>query len=121
MNSTVFITGDRTPTVAYPLLVALELMRALKEGQKIVTTDATGVAACVRDLARMADVEVDVIPLPANKESYPDYHLAVANAFNPDFVAIHVDPHSSSIIMSLIAMTHADDNLRIVTHADLTV
>lgn len=118
--SNVFITGDRQLTSAYGPLVAIEMLKAQAVGSKIVTTDMNGVAAMVRDLAQRAGVDIDVIPAPTDKADWDMFHSAVGQSFDPEFVVVHVDPHTSSVTKSVLAVAH-EDKVRIVTHADLAI
>lgn len=114
----VFITGDRSESIVYPTLVMFEMLRAVgAAGATVFTGDSeTGVERFVREIAERCEVEVVVVN---RYTDIPEYHALIAPMVD-EVVAIHADPHSSSVIASLMA-TFGDDDLRIVTPADLLV
>ena len=115
MSDTTFITGDRSNSIVYGPLVAIEIMRALAHGDEIVTGDSeSGVDAMVRDFAQRADFEVDVI---ATVGGDFDERNARAQVLAQRIVLIHTAPDQSRAIASLLQ----DDDTRLVTHMDLMV
>lgn len=99
--SNILITGDRTLSPAYPLLVAVEMLRAVAQGDAIFTGDTErGVDALVQELGKLSGVEVTATDALGESASV---------------VFIHVDPHTSSRIKPFLG----DDTVRIVTMADL--
>lgn len=125
--TTTFITGDRSDSLIYPGLVAVEMLRVLGRGQTISTgSNPTGVDALVRHLADAAGVEVILVPLPVTTtdEGKPNWDEVARDVLElpylSEVVAIHTDPHASSIIRALMnAMDATDDLLRLVTPAEL--
>jgi hypothetical protein len=117
----VFITGDRTPTPIYPGMAAIEMIRALGAGDKVVTGDNGGVEAMVREIAKQADVEVEVIAsshTPEGKVDWDSRHVFLGSVPDMRVVAIHADPHASSVVKSLFA-TLGDDQVTLRTPVDL--
>lgn len=119
---TTFITGDRTPGPLYVPLVAVELLRAVAQGEAVQTGENGGVEEIVRELGSLAGIEVSVVP--GTKAEFNTRHDTVASS-GARAVAIHTEPHSSSLIPSLLQSFsnagRSDDAVRIVTHADLMV
>lgn len=116
-----FITGDRSASPVYTPLVAIEMMRALNIDSDIVTGGAEGgggVNALVAEFAEAADVTISAEEREEG-ESWDAFHERVLAKWTPErVIAIHVDPHSSSVVRSLLGLT-SDDQLRLVTTADL--
>jgi hypothetical protein len=117
----VFITGDRTPTLIYPGMVAIEMIRTLAAGDTVMTGDNAGVEEIVREIAKQAEVEVQVVPSTHSadgKVQWDERHAFVASIPDTRVVAIHADPHSSSVVKSLFA-TMGDEAVTLRTTADL--
>jgi hypothetical protein len=95
-------------------------MRALAQGDGIATGDNDGVESVVRAFAETAEIPILVVPTPINAETgKPDWddrhrHLGEDTAV----VAVHADPHDSSVVKSLFAIL-ADDRVRLVTLTDV--
>lgn len=120
----VFITGDRSLSPAYLPLVSIEMLRAVASGVKVVTGDQPGVEALVRELARAAGIEVEVVTLAVvsdkpTADEWDARHTALVEA-EIEVIAVHSDPHASSVVKSLFRTT-SDDAVRVVTPADLLV
>lgn len=117
---TVFITGDRSLSPVYPALVAVEMLRAVAQGDKIETGDNGGVELIVREFAKLAGIEVSV--LEGDKSTFDARHAALAVAGTP-LVVVHADAHASSMIPSILSAygDAGDDLVRIATPADLVV
>jgi len=116
-----FITGDRQMSEIYPGMVAIEMLAALSRGDGLVTGVNEGVEGCVRALADAAGVSYATIGNPdtALSNGKPDWderHAVVAYQCDKA-VAIHADPHASSIIKSLLRVMDERTDLR--TPADL--
>ena len=113
--STTFITGDRMLSPVYPPLVAVEMLRAVAQGDKIATGENDGVEAIVREFGKLAGIDVSV--REGDKAAFDARHEALVKDEIP-VVMIHVDPHESSVYASL-ARTTPDDAVRLVTPLDL--
>lgn len=120
--SRVFITGDRTGCLAYPALVAGQLLQAVAAGEQVVTGDNDGVEALVRGIAALGGVPVEVIETPRDASGTADWdrrhRLVILDGEGPArVVAIHVDPFTSKVVAS--ALQQWGDGLQLVTEADL--
>lgn len=124
--SKIFITGDRQMSAVYPGLAAIEMLRAMHAGHEVVTGDNNGIEFFVRELAKGAGIELATVanPVTLTDEGKPNWDERVQDILQledlVEIVAIHTDPHSSSIIRSLVGRI-GDETLRIVTPADLLV
>lgn len=119
----IFITGDRSMSAMYMPLIAIEMLRAVSAGAKVSTGDNTfGVELVVRELAEKAGVEVEVVPMTVagEKPTADEWDARHAALTDTEIVAIHADPHASSVVKSLFRVMD-DDAVRIVTPADLLV
>jgi metal-dependent hydrolase (beta-lactamase superfamily II) len=117
--TSIFITGDRTDSIAYIGMVAVEMLKAQAAGATIITGDSeSGVEALVKAYGEQAGVEVAVIG--GYGKSWDARHEYVRDEYaDSEVVAIHVEPHASSVIKSLVRVfddgVASSDRLRLVT------
>src|SRR4051812_12356231 len=116
--SKVFITGDRSQGPFYIPLVAIELLRAVNDGDEVATGENGGVEQIVRDVAERAGVHIRVVP--GDKSMFAERHAALAKE-GYTVVVVHSAPEASSLLPSVLEAFPADNDVRIVTHADLMV
>lgn len=118
----VFITGDRSMTPFYPGFVAVEMLRALGNGDTLATGALDGVEAVVRELgaqAGLADLELWGHQL--TDEGKPDFDELFARLAKDEdvrVVVIHFDPAVSSVVGALFR-NFADDRVTLRSPADL--
>lgn len=111
--SKLFLTGDRKVAEPYVPIVAVEMLRAVAQGRKIVTSDNHGVDALVRAFGENAGVEVEVITTPRDAEGHRDYPALFASLEGFEDVAlVHVEPQSSRLVKAALALD--DDATRLV-------
>lgn len=120
----VFITGDRSAHPAMFGFAAIELLRAVGRGETVVTGESAGIEDAVRQIAKQADIEIEVaLDPPLGDNGKPDWdvrHKALAAQEDVRFVLIHSDPMDSRIGASLMRCV-GDERLTIVTPADLLI
>lgn len=112
-----FITGDRKGHPAYVPLVAIEMLRAVAQGDKIVTSDNHGVDAIIREFGERAGIEVEVRPTPRDANGKRDYAAFMSDLDDDEsfreLVILHLAPHESQLVANVVA--HVDpEHSRIV-------
>lgn len=116
-----FITGDRSMAIFYPGQVAVEMIRALGQGNGIATGENDGVEAIVRALANEAGVEIGIVTNPETPLENGKVDWDARHATLPDHmtvVGVHADPHDSRVLQSVLRVV-PDDRVRLVTAVDL--
>lgn len=113
-----FITGDRSLGPLYPALVAVQMIKLASLGVKIVTGENTGVEQLVRSYGALAGLDIEVAA--GGKAEFDERHAALA-ADNIPVILIHSDPAESSVYASVARTAFPDDDVRLVTLADLVV
>ncbi len=114
--TTVLITGDRSNSLIYPGVVALEMMRAMQRGDEIATTDnQTGVDTLVVAFGRATGVPVTVLPLSAHVDRTVGYDAIFSTVMADKAVFVHSDPHASSLFRDLTAVVADPDLVTLVT------
>jgi hypothetical protein len=117
--SRLLITGDRTLSPVYPTMVLVEMLRAVSNGQDIITGTNDGVEALVRSAGQEADVPVAVIENPTTPEGWIDWDARHAGISEDTTVlVIHADVHESRVGKSVLN-TVPEDRVKLVTLADL--
>lgn len=118
----VFITGDRSMTPFYPGFVAVEMLRALGEGNTLATGALDGVESVVRELAAQADVQVEqwghLVREEDGKPDFDELFARLAKDEDVRVVVIHFDPAVSSVVGALFRH-FADDRVTLRSPADL--
>lgn len=106
-------------TIIYPGQVAIEIMRALANGDDIMTGDNDGVESVVRAFSESAEFPVHVVPTPHQSETgvadWDSRHQHLGDGVN--VVVVHADPHASHIVRSLFNVVD-EDRVRLVTTTD---
>lgn len=117
----IFITGDAYMSATYPTLVAIELIKAARQGHDIVTVDYSGAVPMItRGLAEASGLELTLVS-PLEGEDLDTFHQATLDAHDPvEVVMIHDEPMVSTVYQSL-ARVVSDDKLRLASYADLLV
>lgn len=119
----VFITGDRSFSPIYFGLVAVEMLKAVSVGAKIVTgVNAGGVEQMTRELGKLSGIEITTVENFMTAEGHVDWderHAQIDDG-ETQVVLIHTDPMGSRVVKSALAQ-FSDDGVRVVTPADLIV
>lgn len=106
-------------TVIYPGQVAIEIMRALANGDDIATGDNDGVESIVRAFAESAEFACTIFPTPTNAETgKPDWDVRHAHLPDGmDVLVVHADPHASHVVASVFKVLD-EDHVRLVSTLD---
>jgi len=117
-----FITGDRSASPFSMGLVALEMLRALGNGDQLMTGAENGIEAMVRHLAEEAEVDVIEVPTPPleGDTRWDERHATIRDTGVKRFVVVHGDPLASHLVASLERVLDDDlHDLSIVTGMSL--
>jgi hypothetical protein len=118
----VFITGDAYFSPAYPILAAMELLRATAvKGQGVIAVNYQGaVPMILQSIAQQVGLELTLVE-PAEGEQLDEFHRATLDAFDvSEVVMIHDDALVSTVYQSLVRVV-PEDKLRLASMSDLMV
>lgn len=120
----VFITGDAYMSASYPMLAALELLRATGvKGQGVVAVNYPGaVPLILQQIAAQVGLELTLVE-PAEGEELDEFHRATLDAFDiSEVVMIHDDALVSTVYQSLVRVLEGHSvPLRLASVSDLLV
>ena len=118
----VFITGDAYMSPAYPIIAAIELLRATAvKGQGVVAVNFPGaVPMILQQIAASAGLELTLVE-PLEGEDLDEFHRATLDAYDiSEVVMIHDDALVSTVYQSLVRVV-PEGKLRLASMTDLLV
>ena len=118
----VFITGDAYMSPSYPILAAMELLRATAvKGQGVVTVNYPGaVPMLLQSIAKQVGLELLVVETTDDDE-LDEFHRNLLESIEvSEVVMIHDDALVSTVYQSLVRVV-PEGKLRLASMSDLMV